>query len=72
VTDDLHLARFQALLLDALSRAESADEVLARLRGDPELAEYADYIASFEPRMIDVAMELTRKWGVRDGGIPQA
>ena len=71
MADDLLLARFQALLLDALSRAKSADDVLVRLRADPDLAEYADYIATFEPRMIEVAIELTKKWGVRDGGIPQ-
>jgi hypothetical protein len=70
MTDDLLLARFQALLLDALGRAKSADEVLTRLRTDPDLEEYSDYIATFEPRMIEVAIELTKKWGVREGGIP--
>jgi hypothetical protein len=68
--DDPQLARFQALLLDLLSQGHSPEEIVGRLRAQPELDPFAYYIASFEPRMIDVATELTKKWGRREGGMP--
>ena len=69
--DDPTLARFQATLLDLLSRGLPPAEIVDRLRADSELAPYADYVATFEPRMIEVAVELVAKWGRREGGIPK-
>jgi hypothetical protein len=69
--DDPHLARFQALLLDLLSGEHSPAEIVSRLKSEPELQQFTDYIASFEPRMIEVASELTKKWGRREGGMPE-
>lgn len=57
------LESFQAILLDALATGESAEAVRARLLAMPALAAYHAYIASFDPRMIDVARELVNKWG---------
>jgi hypothetical protein len=71
VADDPKLARFQATLLDLLSRGLPPAEIVDHLRGDPELAPYAHYVATFEPRMVEVAVELVAKWGRREGGIPK-
>ena len=57
------LAHFQSRLLDRLSQPGSAEEILRRLRADPSLTPYHDYIASFEPRMVEVAAILVKKWG---------
>jgi len=66
--DEATLAHFQAKLLDLLDHGEAPDEIIRQLRSDPQLAEYASYIATFEPRMIEVAVQLIAKWGRRDGG----
>lgn len=59
------LAAYQAALLEHLDRGESGEAILARLRLDPAFAPYTDYVDTFEPRMLDVASELVRKWGKR-------
>ena len=59
------LADFQAALLELLDGPLTADEILARLRTDEVFAPYRDYIDTFEPRMVEVAAELTKKWGRR-------
>ena len=66
--DDERLASFQAALLDLLAQKHPPATIIAQLRSDPQLAEYADYVATFEPRMIEVAIELVAKWGRREGG----
>ena len=71
MADDPTLARFQAALLDLLSRGLPPAEIVSRLRNDPELAPFTDYVATFEPRMVEVAVELVAKWGRREGGIPK-
>ena len=43
-------------------------QIINRLQRDPQLAEFADYVATFEPRMVEVAIELVAKWGRREGG----
>jgi hypothetical protein len=66
--DDVSLAHFQATLLDLLDRGSSPQEIVRELQGDPRLSDYAAYVATFEPRMVEVAIELIAKWGRRDGG----
>ena len=68
MADDANLARFQAVLLDLLAQGHPPATIIARLRTDPQLAYYADYVATFEPRMVEVAIELVAKWGRREGG----
>jgi hypothetical protein len=68
MSDDTNLARFQAALLDLLDQGHPPQEIVARLQRDPSLAEYAAYVATFEPRMVAVAIELVAKWGRREGG----
>lgn len=59
------LARFQSALLDLLHEPLSVDEIRQRLLSDPEFAVYRSYVEAMEPRMLEVAAELTKKWGVR-------
>jgi hypothetical protein len=63
MTGDAKLAHFQAVLLQLLAQPLSAEEIQARLLQDDSLRDYHAYIAGFEPRMIDVAAELVKKWG---------
>jgi hypothetical protein len=65
MTRDEKLAHFQAVLLDVLAEPLAAEEILARLRGDETIREFHAYIAGFEPRMVEVAAELVKKWGAR-------
>ena len=60
---DVQLAHFQSRLLHWLSQPGSAEDILRRLRADESLAPYQSYIASFEPRMVEVAAILVKKWG---------
>ena len=60
-----NLAAFQAALLNLLAKDLPPAELRHRLTADPAFAPYQDYIATFEPRMVEVAAELVKKWGVR-------
>ena len=62
---DDELAEVQAALLEALSADLPPEQIVARLRSDPALAPYADWVATFEPRMIETAAVLVKKWGRR-------
>lgn len=61
-TDDA-LAAFQAALLELLAQDLPVEEVMRRLRHDPAFERFRDYVDSFEPRMIEVAAGLVKKWG---------
>ena len=59
------LAAFQDALLDLLDRGLPVEQIEERLREDPAFAAFRDYADSIEPRMLEVAGELVRKWGRR-------
>lgn len=61
MSDDL--ADFQAALLALLAKGLPAETMARRLREDPAFAAYRAYVQEFEPRMLAVAAELTKKWG---------
>ena len=63
--DEISLARFQATLLERLDADLSPEEVREQLLSSPELAPFRNYIGSFEPRQIDVALSLVKQWGRR-------
>jgi len=63
------IANFQCALLELLAQSLTPQEIQQRLENDAAFAPYAEYVATFELRMIEVAAELTKKWGRRDGGI---
>ena len=60
-TDDA-LAAFQAALVALLAQDLPVEEVQRRLRHDPAFERFRDYVDSFEPRMIEVAAGLVKKW----------
>ena len=60
------LASYQRALLAILSSGASTEEIQERLRSEPEFRPFQKYVESFEPRMIEVAVELIGKWGCRD------
>ena len=65
--EDLELARFQAVLLALLAQDLPADEVHRRLVQDPASRPFADYVAGFDLRCVEVAGRITRKFGKRTG-----
>ncbi len=56
-------AYFQKRLLDLLNQIDDPEKILFLLRTDPSLGPYRAYIETFESRMVEVAVELVRKWG---------
>ncbi len=65
--EDLELAAFQTLLLDHLERGTSPEALVAHLSEHPDAIAFADYIATFDPRCVEVASRIVRKWAVRTG-----
>lgn len=64
------LAAFQATMLTTLHAGHDPDAMrasLLRSATDPALAEY---VCGFDDRMLIVAAELVRKWGVRPDAEP--
>jgi len=60
--DDPELAEFQAALIEALRRASSPEAALSLLERTP-LAEWAQqWIAQSDPRSLETAMLLVRRW----------
>ena len=64
--NDRQLAQLQEALLEILHATDDPQEALARLREDPRAARHAEWIATFDPRMVKLAGELVRKWARRD------
>ena len=60
----MSLERFQSRLLEELWDGENAEEIRAKLLSDDSLSEFHAYIRSMDARMIEVAAELVRKWGL--------
>lgn len=67
-TEDLDLARFQAVLIETLHLGLPAEETRARLLAHPASADLVDWIATFDLRAIEVASVITRKFAVRSKG----
>lgn len=63
--EDEELARYQALLLELLDAELPPNEVIRRLLEDDATIPFRDYVRSFEPRCIEIATILVKKWGVR-------
>jgi hypothetical protein len=59
------LADFQDALLNLLAEGLPVERIRERLRDDPAFAAFRDYVIAIEPRMLEVAVELVRKWGRR-------
>ena len=59
------LACFQDRLLELLAAGKKPREVRKALLADDNLAEFHVYIEIMDDRMLEVAAELTGKWGVK-------
>jgi D-arabinose 1-dehydrogenase-like Zn-dependent alcohol dehydrogenase len=67
--DERELARYQAALLEVLASAERPEDALRALHGRAEIAPFAGYVGSFEPRCVEVGMRLVKQWGGRSGSV---
>ena len=59
------VAGFQEALLNLLADGREPEAIRAKLRDDPAFADFREYVESFDPRMIRLAVELVNKWGRR-------
>ena len=66
-----NLAAFQAALLEVLAAGGSVAEMRVNLEGAAEACGLADYVRSFDDRMLRVASVLVRKWGEKGESLPQ-
>lgn len=64
-SEDRELAAFQACLLNALHGQETASAIFAAMADDEATLPFRDYIAGFEPEMLEVAALLVKKWGAK-------
>jgi hypothetical protein len=67
MNDEERLARFQAALLEILAQPLDTEGLARCLAADPDCEPYREYLATFEPRMLEVAAALVKKWGRRGG-----
>ena len=70
--EDEDLARFQLALLTLLHQESNLQEIQRRLKSDPEFAPFQAYIDTFDPRALEIAAEITKRWAVLKGDYPQA
>lgn len=59
------LANFQSTLLEILANPADSTTLLTQLEQAECSPQWADYIATFELPMVEVAAELVQKWGKR-------
>ena len=59
------LARFQSALIEALARETSLDTLRSRLQSEAAFLPFRDYLQACDPRMLQVAADLIKKWGRR-------
>ncbi len=59
------LADFQDALLDLLAQEILPEELQSRLASDDRFTPFGDYVQAMEPRMLEVAAQLVKKWGKR-------
>ncbi|MFO0555700.1 MAG: hypothetical protein U0271_45405 [Polyangiaceae bacterium] len=65
--NDPELADLQGALLRALTGARSTDEVLQRLAREPLSEEAKAWVASFDPRALEVALAIVQRWVIVEG-----
>ncbi len=62
--EDKNLDNFQSRLLELMLQPLSQEQRWRALKTDPLFIPYQNYIASFDPRMMEVAAQIIRKWTV--------
>ena len=60
------LAAFQAALLELLQSDLQPGQIVERLRSDAAFEGYRDWVATFEPRMVETAASLVKRWARRE------
>ena len=59
------IGEFQGALLELLAQDLSLEALQKSLHEEPAFAPFRDYVQGFEPRMLEVAALLVKKWGKR-------
>lgn len=62
------IAAFQDGLLNLLCADISTEEMIKELRSNPAFKPFQERIQNWEPRMIETASLLVKKWGKRGDG----
>jgi hypothetical protein len=62
---ETEIATFQESLLEILSTQSSLSQILTTLQELSTPNEIAEYIETFDPRMIQLAADLVKQWGKR-------
>jgi hypothetical protein len=62
---ETEIATFQESLLEILSAQSSPPQILMTLQELSTPDEMAEYIAAFDPSMIQLAADLVKQWGRR-------
>ncbi len=65
MSDHDDLATYQRRLLQALHGSGDGNAIANILRGDPALATFVAGLERCEPRCLEVAAELAKRWGAR-------
>jgi hypothetical protein len=61
------LEAYQQALAEALYELHDGNEIHARLLADPRCEPFRDYVATMEPRFLDVSAMLAKRWSLKDG-----
>lgn len=69
-TDAGALDRAQVAFVEALEGAEGPGDLAARLGAAPALEPWRDWIASFDPRSVELGLTLVSRWGEREHAAP--
>ncbi|MGF1602389.1 MAG: hypothetical protein ACFCU8_10295 [Thermosynechococcaceae cyanobacterium] len=64
MTED-ELADVQDHVLKTLSRPDDLETIVSLLQQSHSSNQWADYVSGFDPKMVEVAVQLTRQWGQR-------
>lgn len=64
--DHEELAAFQAALLELLHSDLPPAHIVDQLRDDPAFDAYRDWVDTFEPRMVETAAALVKRWARRE------
>ena len=62
-TDRTNLEEYQAKLLEVLARSDHVEQVQEAFAKDSAFQPFREYTSQFDAAMIQVAMDLTKKWG---------
>ncbi|MGB8700071.1 MAG: hypothetical protein WCD18_11700 [Thermosynechococcaceae cyanobacterium] len=66
------IADFQASLLEILSSESDPVKILTECQGLSTPDAMTKYIATFDPRMVQVAADLVKQWGKRYRNVEQS